>query len=177
MLRNSVDGYGWVSRALHWLMAVLVIGVMILGLVVEEMPKGPGRTGLMNWHQSFGTMVLALVVLRLAWRLVNPVPRPIGSPLTQRLASLMHWLLYALVIIQPLSGLVQVQAAGHGLALFGTLELPRLIAENEPLAEFLEEVHETVWMLIALALAGHAAAAFKHHFVDRDKTLVRMLRG
>ena len=175
MLRNSVDGYGGVTRALHWLMAALVIGVMILGLVVEEMPKGQARTGLMNWHQSFGTMVLVLVVLRLAWRLVNPVPRPIGSPLTQRLASLMHWLLYALVIIQPLSGLVQVQAAGHSLALFGTLELPRLIAENKPLKEFLEEVHETVWILIALAACP--AAALKHHFIDRDKTLVRMLRG
>ena len=177
MLRNSVDGYGWVSRALHWLMPVLVIGVMILGLVVEEMPKGPARTGLMNWHQSFGVVILALVALRLAWRLVNPVPQPIGNPRTQRLASLMHWLLYGLMIAQPLSGLVQVQAAGHSLMLFGAVEIPQLIAENAALKEILEEVHETVWIVLAVAVAGHVAAALKHHFIDRDKTLVRMLRG
>lgn len=176
-MRNTVDGYGLVSRALHWFMAALILGVMVLGLVVEEMPKGPERTGLMNWHQSFGVVVLALVALRLAWRLVNPVPRPLGSPLTQRLASLVHWLLYALLIVQPLSGLVQVQAAGHTLALFGSFELPQLIAENKALTEILEEVHETVWIVLAVAVAGHAAAALKHHFIDRDKTLVRMLRG
>lgn len=176
-MRNTVDGYGLMSRALHWFLAVLILGVMILGLVVEDMPKGPERAGLMNWHQSFGTVVLVLVALRLAWRLVNPLPQPVGSARTQRLASLMHWLLYGLMIAQPLSGLVQVQAAGRSLMLFGAFEVPRLIAENTALKEILEEVHETVWIVLAVAVAGHVAAALKHHFIDRDKTLVRMLRG
>jgi cytochrome b561 len=177
MLRNTTETYGLVSRALHWLLAVLILGMVILGLVVEEMPKGPQRSGLMNWHQSLGTLVLILVAVRLAWRLVGPVPAPLGSAGTQRLATLMHWLLYGLMILQPLSGLVQVQAAGHDLLLFGAWPVPRLVGENAGLKEFLEEVHETGWIALAVAVAGHAAAALKHHLIDRDRTLARMWRG
>lgn len=176
-MRNTVDGYGWMSRALHWFSALLILGVMVLGLVVEEMPKGPERTGLMNWHQSFGVVILALVALRLAWRLVNPVPRLLGSPRTQRWASMMHWLLYALVIAQPLSGLLLIQVEGHALALFGSIPLPQVMAENEGLEEILEGVHGSVWILLAVAAALHTAAALKHHFINRDGTLMRMLRG
>lgn len=176
-MRNTVDGYGLMSRVLHWLSALLILGVMTLGLVVDELPKGPQRSGLMNWHQSVGTVVLALVALRLAWRLINPAPTPLGSAGTRRLATLMHWLLYALMIVQPLSGLVLVQAAGHDLMLFGAWPVPRLVAENDGLKDLLEGVHETVWIALAIAVAGHAAAALKHHFFDRDRTLVRMLRG
>lgn len=177
MLRNTTESYGLVGRALHWLLAALILGMVILGLVVDEMPKGPQRSDLMNWHQSLGTVVLVLVALRLAWRLVNPVPTLPGSARTQRLAALMHWLLYGLMVVQPLSGLVQVQAAGHDLMLFGAYPVPRLVGENAGLKEFLEEVHETVWIVLAVAVAGHAAAALKHHFIDRDRTLARMLRG
>lgn len=169
--------YGRTSRWLHWSMAALILVILPLGLTVEEMAKGSERTALMGWHQSLGVLVLALAALRLLWRLANPPPPPLGGTLSRRLAPLMHWLLYALVIAQPLSGWLLVQAEGHQLALFGSLELPVLVAESETLEEILEGVHGTVWMLLALAVLGHVAAALKHHLVDRDATLIRMLRG
>ena len=82
-----------------------------------------------------------------------------------------------LVCAQPLSGWLLVQAEGHQLSLFGSLELPVLVTESETLEETLEGVHGTVWVLLVLAVLGHAAAALKHHLVDRDATLIRMLRG
>lgn len=89
----------------------------------------------------------------------------------------MHWLLYALVIAQPLSGLLLIQVEGHTLALFGSIPLPQVMAENEGLEEMLEGIHGSVWILLAVAAALHTAAALKHHFIDRDRTLMRMLRG
>ncbi len=177
MLRNTTDSYGLVSRALHWLLAALLLAVLVLGLVVDEMAKGPARTATMNWHQSLGFLVLVLVAARLLWRLANPVPRPEGTAFASRLAVLMHWALYALMIAQPLSGWLLIQAEGHELALFGRVPLPTLMAESEPLEEVLEGLHGSIWMLLAIAALGHTAAALKHHFIDRDRTLVRMLRG
>lgn len=177
MLGNTTDSYGLVSRALHWLLAALLIGVLVLGLVVEDMAKGPVRAATMNWHQSLGFLVLMLVAVRLLWRLVNPVPQPAGAALARRLATLMHWVLYALMIAQPLSGWLLIQAEGRELALFGRMPVPALVTESEPLEEILEGLHGSIWMVLAIAALGHAAAALKHHFVDRDRTLVRMLRG
>ena len=177
MLRNTTESYGLVSRALHWLLAVLLLAVLVLGLVVEDMAKGPVRVATMNWHQSLGFLVLVLVALRLLWRLVNPVPRPEGTALTGKLAVLMHWALYALMIAQPLSGWLLIQAEGHELALFGRAPLPVLVAESEPLEEIMEALHGGIWVVLAIAALGHTAAALKHHFIDRDRTLVRMLRG
>lgn len=177
MLRNTTETYGLVSRALHWLSVALLLAVLVLGLVVEEMAKGPVRSVTMNWHQSLGFLVLVLVAVRLLWRLVNPVPRPEGTALTRRLAVLMHWALYALMIAQPLSGWLMIQAHGHELALFGRIPLPMLVAESEPLEEIMEALHGSIWIVLAIAALGHALAALKHHFIDRDRTLVRMLRG
>lgn len=177
MANHHRPAYGRISRWLHWSMAALILVVLALGLTVEELGESPRGTALMGWHQSLGVLVLALAALRLLWRLANPPPPPLGGALSRRLAPLMHWSLYALMIAQPLSGWLLVQAEGHQLALFGALELPALVAESETLEEILEGVHGTVWMLLALAVLGHAAAALKHHLVDRDATLIRMLRG
>lgn len=177
MLRNTAQGYGLVARALHWAAAALLVAVLALGLVVEEMARGPARAATMNWHQSLGLLVLGLVAARLLWRLLDPVPAPEGGPLARRLAPLMHWTLYGLAIAQPLSGWLLTQAEGHELVLFGSIPLPVLLAESEPLEEVLEGVHGTLWMVLAVAVLGHAAAALKHHFIDRDRTLLRMLKG
>lgn len=177
MLRNTTDSYGLVSRTLHWLLAALLLAVLVLGLVVEDMAKGPLRAATMNWHQSLGFLVLVLVAVRLLWRLVNPLPQPLGAGLAGRLAVLMHWVLYALMIAQPLSGWLLIQAEGHELALFGRMPLPALVAESEVLEEVMEALHGGIWVVLATAALGHVAAALKHHFIDRDRTLTRMLRG
>lgn len=177
MLRNTFQGYGLVARALHWSAAALLVGVLILGLVVEELAKGPARTAAMNWHQSLGFVLLALMAVRLIWRLIDPAPAPEGGPLARRLAPLLHWTLYGLAIAQPLSGWLLTQAEGHRLALFGSIPVPVLLAASEPLEEILEGLHGTLWILLLIAVLGHAAAALKHHFLDRDRTLVRMLKG
>ncbi|MFZ5654796.1 MAG: cytochrome b [Pseudomonadota bacterium] len=177
MLRNTFQGYGLVARALHWSAAALLVGVLVLGLVVEEMAKGPARTAAMNWHQSLGFVLLVLMAVRLIWRLIDPPPAPEGGPLARRLAPLLHWALYGLAIAQPLSGWLLTQAEGHELALFGSIPVPVLLAASEPLEEILEGVHGTLWILLLIAVLGHVGAALKHHFFDRDRTLVRMLRG
>ena len=178
MLRNTKDSYGLVARLLHWLMAILIIGLIIVGLIMTELPKGDLKSQIYQIHKAIGAIVLILLVFRLFWRLFNPVPEPLSIDLRERLlARLMHLALYALIFIQALSGIIMSQAHGYAVSVFGWFELPTLVNKSKDLAEAAEEVHEIVWIVLAIGIALHAIAALKHHFIDKDRTLLRMIKG
>lgn len=175
-LRNTPERYGSVAQALHWLIVLLLIGQVTAGKLAEEMPDGFDKLVLLARHKSAGITILALAVLRLAWRLFDrPPPLPGMAGWQQAAARATHWGLYLLLFAMPLSGWLMSSASNYPVSWFGLAQLPDLVAPDRGLKHLLGEVHETLASaLIALALL-HVAAALKHQFMDRDGLLWRML--
>ncbi|MCB1704200.1 MAG: cytochrome b [Halioglobus sp.] len=177
--KNSSDRYGSLSIGLHWLMFLLIVAVYACIELREFYPKGSDpREALKTWHFMLGLSVLALVSLRLLLRLLqsSPVISPPPAVWQQRVATVMHWLLYALMFAMPIAGWLILSAAGKPIPFFG-LELPALVAQDKDTAGWIKEIHETAGK-VGYALIGlHAAAALFHHYVQRDDTLTRMLPG
>jgi cytochrome b561 len=168
--------YTPVAKALHWLMAVLIVGLLALGLVMHEMPLSPRKLELYSWHKWFGVAVFLLVWLRLAWRLTHRPPALPAtlSPPMQRLAHAGHALLYGLMIVIPLSGWLMSSAKGVQTVWFGVVPLPDLLPRDRALGDLLQQAHQLLNLLLMLTLAGHVLAALWHHFVLKDDTLRRM---
>ncbi len=177
-LKNTASQWGSVSKTLHWLIALLIITLGIVGLSMGELPKTPKYFWVYTAHKSIGISVLVLVIARLGWRLYAGAPQPVpGTPSWQeRLASATHWLMYALILAIPLSGWLYDSASGlRPFRLFGLVEMPKLSQPSEQASQISHAIHEWgFWLLIAIVLA-HAGAAFYHHIHQRDVTLVRML--
>lgn len=169
--------YHPLSMGLHWLMAVLILTALGVGLSLDDMALSPLKMKLINWHKWMGVSVLILVAVRLAWR---HIARPPALPDSmagwqRRLAELTHGLLYALMVAIPLSGWAMSSAKGFPVVYLGLFPLPDLVQPDEALGDTLKALH--TWLnygLIAL-LAGHIGAALKHHLIDRDDILTRML--
>jgi cytochrome b561 len=178
LLRDSADRYGAVSVLLHWLTAVLVVGLFGLGLWMTSLDYYDPwyRTG--PWlHKGLGVLLVGLLLLRLGWRVVNrrPGPEPRHSRLERVAARAAHLTLYGLLLAVPVAGYLISTADGRPLEVFGWLEIPALVTGIPDQEDLAGELH--YWLAISLvSLAGvHALAAVKHHLVDRDRTLVRML--
>lgn len=177
-LRNTDQRWGWVSQALHWTIAVLILGMAVLGFLLDEVPKSPKYFWVYDLHKSTGLTVLALMLVRLGWRLWAGAPRPVpGTPTWQEwIAKLTHWAIYAMAFLMPISGWLYDSASGlRALTWFGLFTVPKLAAPDRDLRGLAHDMHETgIWILLAL-LAAHIGAALYHHLVVRDRTLVRML--
>jgi len=177
-LKNTTDRWGPVSQALHWLIVLLVLVLAIIGLSLDSLPKTPKYFWVFTLHKSVGITVLALVLLRIGWRLYAGAPAPVaGTPAWQvRMASATHALLYALLLAMPLSGWLYDSASGlRPFRWFGVVVMPKLAGPNEALADNARDAHELLfWALVAL-VALHVAAALHHHVFRNDATLSRML--
>ncbi len=168
--------YTPVAKSLHWLMALLILGLLALGTYMSELPLSPQKLELYAWHKWTGVTVFLLVWLRLAWRVAH---RPPGlpaslSPRMRLVAHAGHAALYVLMVLIPLSGWLMSSAKGFQTVWFGVLPIPDLIGKYRLLGEILQQVHEALSSLLMLTLAGHVAAALWHHFVLKDDTLRRM---
>lgn len=176
--RNSPSTYGLVSMLLHWLVAAAVIVLFASGLWMVGLDYYSSwyRTA-PAWHKGLGMLLLLSMVLRLAWRFASPGPAPLATPgaPARRLATLAHGVLYLLLFTVPLSGYFMSTAKGRPIDVFGWFEVPALFSGLPGQADLAGVAHEYLaWALVILA-ALHALAALKHHFIDRDPTLVRML--
>jgi len=179
-LRNSADGYGLVPQVLHWLTVGLVLAAWILGSLDDELPKGAARGIGLLVHESAGLAILAILVLRLLWRIADPPPPPEPTVLGEwldRAGRLAHYALYALLIAAPVAGIVLQFARGEPLQLFGLAEITSPWSANRAFARTVKEVHEVLANGLVIFAGFHAAAALVHHWVFRDRTLVRMLPG
>ena len=176
-LRNSSETYGTLAKLLHWVVALLLVGMVIAGLTFTEMERGDARTQLALTHKSIGLLVLLLMTVRLLWKLANPTPvDPEGTPAWQKTAaSLTHWALYAAVYFQLLAGILV--SGQRPIGFFGLFEFGPLLAENEQQHELFEELHETGWIIIAVLTVVHVLAALYHHWVKKDDVLRRMTTG
>jgi cytochrome b561 len=183
--RDAAAGWGWVSRALHWSMAALILFQLGFGLwMTRFVPDLLARFTLTQTHKSWGTVVFLLALLRVAWRLANPArpPLPPMPPWQARAARASHRLLYLLMLLMPLSGWLLASASpvqdllGMQNLVFGRLPLPDpFVPGSDGLEAALHLVHSSAAIALAFLLALHAAAAFRHQFVDRDALLARML--
>lgn len=163
------------ARFFHWLVALLIIGAIVSGLVAEEMPLSPAKLDLFIWHKSLGITVLWLFFLRLAWRLAggNPGPAAGISEEHARLAEWGHAALYGMMLLLPISGWVLNSAADFPFRWFGWLAIPDLTAPNQELKEWGEAVHGVLAYVLMAMLAGHVVMAVRHH-CHGSNVLLRM---
>ena len=175
----AVVRYGAVAIAFHWLVAAALFVTFPLGLYMADLPLSPRKLTLVSYHKWIGVTVLALMSLRLAWRLTHrPPPLPPAMPAWQRrAATLAHWMLYALLLAIPLSGWLYSSAVGVPTVYLGLWQLPDLVGKDKALAEALKLAHKSLNFTLLALVVVHVAAAIKHHFVDRDGLLARMLPG
>jgi cytochrome b561 len=175
----SAQRYGALSVGLHWFMLLLLVAVYACIELRELFPKGSDpREALKAWHFMLGLSVLALIGVRLAARFTQPSPpiEPEPSPPEKLFATLMHALLYGLMIGMPIAGWLLLSAAGKPVPFFG-LTLPALVEPSRSLASQLKEWHEAGGTAGYFLIGVHAAAALFHHYFKRDNTLRRMLPG
>lgn len=176
-LRNTVTQWGTPAKLLHWLVVLLIIGQFVLASLAEDLPLGMAKLGMLARHKSVGITIFALAVLRLLWRLLNPTPElPANTPPWQRrLAQTTHALLYAVILAMPLSGWAMSSAKNYPVSWFGLIQLPDLVAPNESLFSTLKETHEALATALLVLAALHVAGALKHHFIEKNGVLRRML--
>ena len=168
--------YSLIAIALHWLLALLILGSFSFGLYMVELPFSPARIKQFNWHKWAGITVLGLSAVRLLWRLTHRPPAAPAGPAWQVAAAQgTHGLLYALFFAVPLAGWAYSSAAGFPVVYFGVLPLPDWVSPNPALADTLKLLHRTLNYTLAALVVLHIAAALKHQFLDRDGLLRRML--
>lgn len=178
--RNDAQGFGSIAKLLHWTAAASVLAAWLIGVVGDDPFPKTGKGAILFTHISFGLLVLATLLGRLGWRVVSPAPAAIVTrfePWMGVAALAAHVLLYALLLMVPLSGIVLQFARGQAVPLFGLYEIASPWVRDRAFARSVKEVHEIfAHMLLVLAVL-HAAAALVHHHVLKDDTLARMLPG
>ncbi len=169
--------YGTIAKSFHWLMFLMIGGMFPLGYVMSDMAISPQKLQLYSWHKSFGMVILALAILRLAWRLLRPPP-PLDHAASNReraAAHGVHGLLYACLFALPMSGWLMSSAAGLPVVAFSLWQLPDPIGVSEPDRLLLLTIHMSIGFCLLALLAAHVAASLYHHIARRDDTLRRML--
>jgi cytochrome b561 len=179
-LRNSGTHYGAVAQSLHWVTVVLVMTGWLLGTFGDDLPEGAARATGLFVHISAGLAVIAIVVLRLLWRIGNPPPTPERTPLgdwTDRAARFAHYALYVLLLAVPISGIFVQFARGDALPIFGVFDIVSPWSADRAFARSGKEFHELLANALVILVALHVGAALVHHWLFRDRTLLRMLPG
>ena len=172
---NTESSFGWVTRAIHWAMALGVIAMLGLGSYIARMEVGMSNLWLFGLHKSIGVVLLALLILRLIWHLASPPSRslPADTPWKDSAARWVHRSFYVLLIAVPLSGWVGSGASGLDVVIFERFTLPPLAPTSEAWESAAFAVHFVLTKLLALCVVLHVAGALTR----RDGTLRRMVRG
>jgi|TARA_B100000745_G_C20154654_1_gene395659 cytochrome b561 len=174
---NSDKKYGLIAIMLHWILAVSVIGLYILGLYMTDLTYYDALYRVLPaWHKAIGVAVLLAFVLRLGWRLINPVPQnPNHRVWEKRLAHYIHWSFYVLIVLMCVSGYLISTADGRALDVWGLFSIPALITGVDNLEDMAGNAHYWIANTLILMVLLHAGAAIKHQLIDKDNTLGRML--
>lgn len=180
MLKNSSTAYGWFAIGLHWFMAVAIFSLFGLGLYMVELTYYDAwYKGSLDLHKSAGTFLAVLLIVRIFWRMVNITPTNADSAASNvevKAAHYAHLLLYVLMAALMLTGYLISTADGRAIDMFGLVSIPALPFSIENQEDIAGSIHEFLaWTLILLAV-GHALAALKHHFINKNSTLIRMIK-
>ena len=176
-LRNTTDRFGVVAKTFHWLTVLLLVGSFTLALLLMDLPLSPRKLQLYSWHKWAGATIFLLTILRLGWRLANPVPQlPTRMPRwQQRLARLSHAALYSILLVMPLTGWVMSSALNLPLVYLGVIYVPSPFGVDQALGEAMKIVHGTLAVTLLALIVIHMAGALYHHLILRDDVLRRML--
>lgn len=177
-IRNSTSRYGALSVFLHWGVAITVFGMFALGLWMVGLGYyDPWRKAGPDLHKSIGMVLFAFMVLRVVWRWISPPPPPTPNqgPLIRLAAHLGHMFLYVALFALMIAGYLISTADGVGIPVFGLFEVPALVSNLPNQADLAGEIHLYIAWAVVIFAVLHGLAALKHHFIDRDATLIRML--
>ncbi|GGF65060.1 cytochrome b561 [Azorhizobium oxalatiphilum] len=183
LTHSGARSFNPVSKAFHWLMAVIILvawgigyyggGMLHYGVSDAETAQ---KIWAINLHKSIATTTLFLIVARIIWRAYHRPPELTDMPAIMKLAThLGHWSLYLLMIAVPLSGWANSSSAGYKIPVLGLFTIPQLGPKNPALTPYLVEAHFYLSWALLLVVVGHAVFALKHHFIDKDETLTSML--
>lgn len=178
LLRNTQSRYGWVAIFLHWIIAIIVIGLIIIGLYMVNIPISLRKLALFGWHKEFGILILMLIAVRLIWRISNITPwLPETMPRYEKFAArCAHFAFYLLLIALPITGWMLSSAAGLPVSFFGLFVLPDLVSPDPNLMAQLIFLHKWLSYALIALLSAHVLAALQHHFYYKDNILLRILR-
>ena len=178
MLKNSADNYGLVSKALHWVIVPMMLGLIWLGWYMVDLTYFDRwyNTALTS-HRSLGLLIATLTIVMLAWRLHTRPPRlvPATRPWERITAHTTHILLYVVLLATPVSGYLISTSSGSSISVFGWLDVPAVVAVDDKLRDVVIDVHYYLAYGSCLLIGLHVIGALKHEFIDRDPTLRRML--
>lgn len=179
MAEGDRPAYTRTARTLHWVIAAFVLTTIPMGIVMMRIDSGALQDFLFQLHKSIGIAVLLLMTARLVYRWTHaPVPLPEDIPAMQRFAAeTVHWTLYALLLLQPVVGWIATSAYPAPFWFFGLFPVPSIWRVDQPFAERLFFVHKLIGYLIGLLLCAHVGGALFHHFVRKDRVLMRMITG
>ena len=174
--RNTKRSWGSLSKALHWLIVLLIINQWVIAERADDLTGFQKFTAL-NWHKWFGMTIFMLAIVRLVWRLANPVPDLSAEtrPWERVLAKISHALLYTLIFAMPLTGWIMSSARNFPVSYFGWFQWPDLVRPSDALHERFEDIHHLLAAALLVVAVVHAAAALYHHFWVKDDVLRRML--
>jgi len=177
--RNTQESYGSMSKVLHWLMAILLISLFAIGLYMTELDYYDSLYHTLPWwHKSIGLLVMGLLLLRFIWNSANPVPQALDTHKKWEvsLAHIIQKLFYLLILMIGITGYFISTAKGKGIEFFTLFEVPAVTqAIEEGWADLIGEIHEALAITLIVLAGLHTIAALKHHFIDKDETLRRMI--
>jgi cytochrome b561 len=171
--------YTVTARVLHWITAVLVLGMIVVGFVIANEWGGRWQEQLYDLHKSTGAVLIPIIIVRLLYRFTHaPAPLPADIPAVQQFAAhVTHYALYALLVVQPIVGWIATSAYPAPVPIYGLFNLPPIWAEDRALSEQLFAAHRYMGVAIAVFAAMHIGAALYHHVVRKDRVLMRMVTG
>ncbi len=174
-IKNSKDHFGFIAILLHWVMAILIIGLLILGIYMVNLPISLEKLKLYGWHKEYGILALIVVIIRLFWRWFNTLPH-LSLPMWEKIAARsVHWTFYIFMFAMPITGWIVTSAAGLPASFFGFFVLPNLVSPNEQTRILFQEIHKLLGYGLILLIVLHISAALKHHFINRDDILRRII--
>lgn len=178
-VKNSTDGFGIITILVHWTMALVIIALFIVGTYMVDLDYYDKYYHIAPWwHKSFGLLIAFLLVFRVIWRMSNPKVSELNSyqPIEIKAAKIMQYLLYLLILICCISGYMISTAEDAGVSFFDLFDVPALVSNGESQADFAGEIHEYATTALIILASLHALAALKHHFIDKDRTLIRIFK-
>jgi cytochrome b561 len=178
MLKNTQNSFGSVSRIFHWLMSIMIICLLCVGFYMSGLENSPGKFEIYGLHKSTGVVVLLLVLLRIVWRLMNITPNLLDTmPSWQVLGyKIGITAMYILMLGMPISGVLMSRFGGHDISVFGLFAIPAA-EKNEAISYLAWNMHGIGAWAFVVFVTLHAGVAIYHHFINKDRLLMRMVKG
>ena len=175
-MRNTNEKYGKVAIVIHWVMALMIIALVFIGFSLDDIEK-PLKFTIIGLHKATGTLVLILGLFRWYWMISNDSPAPVEgmSKADIGISHATKWILMLALIGMPMSGIIMSMFAGHGISMYGLFEISPMLDKNIDNAKFFGSLHELGAYAISGIIGLHVLAALKHHFINKDNVLNRML--